>query len=76
MTSRVTPGWSLARTLILGARPTPSMHCEFCASSLPETDPENLALLQHIARRPACNEQYGFLIENLNTSWTRNMSGG
>lgn len=52
------------------------MHCEFCASNLPETDPENLALLQHITERQECNEQYGYLIENLNTSWTPNMSGG
>ena len=52
------------------------MHCEFCASNLPETDPENLALLEHITQRQECNEQYGYLIENLNASWTRNMSGG
>jgi len=52
------------------------MQCEFCASTLPETDPENLALLQHLAKQQACNEQFGYLLENLNTSWTRAMSGG
>lgn len=52
------------------------MRCDFCASTLPETDPENLALLDHVAQREDCHEQYGYLIENLNASWTRNMSGG
>ena len=52
------------------------MQCEFCASDLPDTDPENLALLQHIAQRQDCNEQFGYLLENLDASWTRNMSGG
>lgn len=61
---------------MLGARPHRGMQCEFCDSSLPETDPANLALLQHIQQRQECNEQYGYLIENLNTSWTPNMSGG
>ena len=56
--------------------PIPGMRCEFCESSLPETDPANLALLQHVAQRQECNEQYEYLLENLNTSWTRNMSGG
>lgn len=58
------------------AGPHRLMHCEFCASSLPESEPENLALLQHISERQECNEQYGYLIENLHASWTRNMSGG
>lgn len=52
------------------------MQCEFCDSALPESDPANIALLQHIARKEACAEQYEFLLENLNTSWTPNMSGG
>lgn len=52
------------------------MQCDFCAEALPETDPANLALLGHLRERVACNEQYGYLLENLRTSWTRNMSGG
>lgn len=52
------------------------MLCEFCASPLPTTDPANLALLQHIGEKRECHEQFGYLIENLNTSWTLNMSGG
>ncbi|HVM45423.1 MAG TPA: hypothetical protein VM582_05755 [Candidatus Thermoplasmatota archaeon] len=52
------------------------MQCEFCDSELPDTDPENLALLAHITQRQDCNERFGYLIENLNASWTRNMSGG
>lgn len=62
--------------VMVGGVPTEAMHCEFCASSLPDTDPENLALLRHIGERQDCNEQYGYLIENLNASWTPNMSGG
>lgn len=52
------------------------MNCEFCTSALPETNPENLALLEHIVQSQRCNEQYGYLLENLDASWTRNMSGG
>jgi hypothetical protein len=52
------------------------MECEFCATTLPETEPENLALLRHLQRSDACEQQFEYLIENLNTSWTRNMSGG
>lgn len=52
------------------------MQCEFCAASLPEVEPENLALLRHVAKAPACNEQFHFMLENLNASWTRAMSGG
>lgn len=52
------------------------MRCDFCAQSLPETDPQNLALLDHVRDKRECNEQYNFLLENLRTSWTRNMSGG
>jgi hypothetical protein len=52
------------------------MECEFCAAKLPETDPENLALLEHLTQRQDCNEQFGYLIENLNVSWTPAMSGG
>ena len=52
------------------------MHCEFCDASLPDVEPENLALLQHVAKTPECGEQFGFMIENLNASWTRAMSGG
>lgn len=52
------------------------MECEFCSATLPDVEPENLALLQHVAQAPECNEQLGYLIENLNTSWTKAMSGG
>ena len=61
---------------MLGAKPHPVMHCEFCDASLPEVEPENLALLTHVAKAPACNEQFGYMIENLDASWTRAMSGG
>ena len=54
----------------------PTMHCEFCDAALPDVEPENLALLMHVARTPACNEQFGYMIENLDASWTRAMSGG
>lgn len=53
-----------------------SMRCDFCSSSLPDAEPDNLALLQHVKESKACNDQYVFLLENLRTSWTRNMSGG
>jgi hypothetical protein len=52
------------------------MDCEFCHSELPDVEPENLALLEHVQASEACNEQFGYLIENLNTSWTASMSGG
>ncbi|HUR70039.1 MAG TPA: hypothetical protein VM370_12400 [Candidatus Thermoplasmatota archaeon] len=52
------------------------MNCEFCASELPETHPANLALLDHMVLSQPCNEQYGYLLDNLRASWTRNMSGG
>ena len=52
------------------------MECEFCASELSDAEPENLALLEHVQESQACNEQLGYLIENLNASWTPAMSGG
>lgn len=52
------------------------MQCDFCASPLAETQPDNLALLDHLRQRKACNEQYAYLLENLRSSWTLNMSGG
>jgi len=52
------------------------MQCEFCDAKLPEVEPDNLALLTHVAKRPECREQLGFLLENVNASWTRAMSGG
>ncbi|MEA3201958.1 MAG: hypothetical protein QOE90_3386 [Thermoplasmata archaeon] len=59
-----------------GRRPPLRMDCEFCHSELPDVEPENLALLEHVQASEACNEQFGYLIENLNTSWTASMSGG
>lgn len=56
--------------------PRQRMDCEFCHSELPEVEPENLALLQHVQESQDCNEQFGYLIENLNASWTPAMSGG
>jgi hypothetical protein len=52
------------------------MQCEFCSSELPDVEPENLALLQHLSEREPCQEQFEFLIENLGASWTPAMSGG
>lgn len=52
------------------------MRCDFCDSKLPDVEPANLALLRHVGERKDCNEQFGYLLENLNTSWTKAMSGG
>ena len=52
------------------------MHCEFCDEALPDVEPENLALLEHVREREDCNEQFGYMLENLDSSWTKNMSGG
>lgn len=52
------------------------MRCDFCSHALPDVEPENLTLLAHLGQNESCNEQYGFLLDNLRTSWTRNMSGG
>lgn len=52
------------------------MQCEFCDARLPEVEPPNLALLAHVAKTPECRERFGFLLENLNASWTPAMSGG
>ena len=50
--------------------------CEFCENALPRGEPENVALLHHIERNPDCEEQYGYMLENLRNSWTISMSGG
>lgn len=76
MTRRITRAPPLRDMLILGALPIPSMHCDFCAKPLSESEPANLALLAHVKTSNGCQEQFDFLIENLNTSWTRAMSGG
>lgn len=52
------------------------MRCEWCGSALPETEPDNLALLGHVRESRACRDQFGYLLENVNASWTRAMSGG
>lgn len=52
------------------------MHCEFCDSALPDVEPENLALLQHVQENEDCNEKFGYMLENLEDSWTKSMSGG
>lgn len=52
------------------------MNCEFCESQLPDVEPENVALLVHVQERSDCNEKFGYLLENLRSSWTPNMSGG
>lgn len=51
-------------------------NCEFCAAKLPSVEPHNVALLQHVKQNEECNRQYEFLLENLRSSWTVNMSGG
>ena len=76
VTRRVTRQPPAGATLILGPLPPSVMHCEFCDSELPDAEPENLALLEHVVESQPCNEQLGYLIENLGVSWTPNMSGG
>lgn len=61
---------------MVSERPPPGMRCEFCDENLPNLEPENLALLQHVQERQDCNEQFGYLLENINGSWTKAMSGG
>ena len=51
--------------------------CEFCATPLSATgEPENVALLGHVQQSAECGRQYEYLLDNLRSSWTRNMSGG
>lgn len=77
MTPNVTSGPRLADTIILPAKPSHGMHCEFCETPLSVTEqPENLALLGHVRDSEECGRQYDFLLENLRASWTSNMSGG
>lgn len=52
------------------------MHCEFCNTSLSAAEPANVALLQHVGEQQDCREQFGYMLDNLRSSWTRNMSGG
>jgi hypothetical protein len=52
------------------------MDCEFCNETLPQVEPENMALLLHVQESEPCNEQFEYLLENLRSSWTPNMSGG
>ncbi|GEM_PF-5101471 len=52
------------------------MQCEFCDSELPDVEPENVALLEHVQESEPCHEQLGYLLENLHASWTPAMSGG
>lgn len=52
------------------------MECEFCLGELPREEPENVALLQHVQASQTCQEQYGYLLDNLRSSWTASMSGG
>lgn len=52
------------------------MLCEFCDEQLPTVEPENIALLAHVRAKAYCGEQFDFMIENLNASWTDAMSGG
>lgn len=50
--------------------------CEFCETTLTPEEPANVALFAHLKNSPDCNEQFGYLIENIQTSWTPSMSGG
>lgn len=52
------------------------MHCEFCDTTIKSDQPENVALLQHVAANDTCGQQYDYLLQNLRSSWTPNMSGG
>lgn len=76
MTRRVTRQAPTHDKVILPARRLHPMDCEFCQERLPSVEPENVALLEHVRLSRACRDQFGFLLENLRTSWTRNMSGG
>lgn len=77
MTRRVTQARPQGDNVILPPGRQQAMHCEFCESPLPEGEqPENLALLGHVEESEECRQQYGFLLENLRSSWTANMSGG
>lgn len=60
----------------LARRPDGRMDCEFCDEHVESDDPENLQLLSHLRESKACSEQFGYLLENLRTSWTPAMSGG
>lgn len=52
------------------------MHaCEFCSERLDARQPENVALLYHLGVSEYCKEQFTFVLENLNMSWTGATSG-
>lgn len=51
------------------------MRCEFCDTDLTD-EPANVALMSHLGESRACNEQFDLHLENIRSSWTRNMSGG
>lgn len=76
MTAGVTKRCPLHAKLIHGEARVAPMHCEFCAAPLPDAEPENLALLAHVQQSRPCHEQFDYLLENLRSSWTVNMSGG
>lgn len=76
MTRGITSGPSGGDSVIPCPGRVLPMRCEFCSSPLPVEEPENLALLGHVRQSGECGRQYGFLLENLRTSWTRSMSGG
>ncbi len=52
------------------------MECEFCHTNLPGSAPENVLLLNHVRANKTCDRDYRFLLENIRSSWTVNMSGG
>lgn len=52
------------------------MRCEFCASDIQGEEPENVALMVHVAESEGCQQQFEYYLENLRSSWTPNMSGG
>lgn len=77
VTSRVTISDVRANRVIpLAGRRLAMSHCEFCETPLGTADPENVALLGHVEASTECGRQYEFLLENLRSSWTSNMSGG
>jgi hypothetical protein len=76
VTPSVTRKRAFGDKVILASERKGLMRCEFCNQALPDSLPDNIALLSHVAARQDCNEQFGYLLENLRASWTPAMSGG
>ena len=58
------------------SKPSPmTSTCDFCQHALTPDTAENVALLDHMARSPGCEEQFGYMVENLGASWPAWVSG-